>query len=87
MLKRRAIASLFSPYTLIKNDPILPKIKNAMSPMMGEKIIGKRTGRLVTSLIAAIGWKVRLNNVFVQIYVLKIKKVLFFIIIFRIFLE
>ena len=39
----------------IKNDPTLPKTKNATSPIKGEKIIGRSTGRLVTSLIVAKG--------------------------------
>lgn len=55
VLKKREITSLFSPYTFIKNDPILPNIKNATSPINGEKIIGKRTGRLVTCLIVEKG--------------------------------
>ena len=66
VLKKREITSLFSPYTFIKNDPILPKIKNAARPIRGEKIIGKSTGLLVTSLVVAKGWKVRPSKVFVQ---------------------
>lgn len=55
MLRKRAIASLLKPYTFIKNDPILPKMKNIKSPMNGEKITGNRTGRLVTSRIVENG--------------------------------
>ena len=47
--------------------------------MNGEKIIGKRTGRLVTSLVVAKGWKVRPRSVFVQMYAIKIKKIFFLI--------
>lgn len=88
VLSAKEINSRFSPYTFIKNAPILPKIKNAESPIIGEKIIGKRTGRLVTCLTVVNGFRVRPKRVFVQIYALKIIKVLFFIIIiYRIFLE
>lgn len=55
MLSIKEINSLLSPYTFIKNDPILPNTKNATSPIKGEKIIGKSTGRLVTSLTVAKG--------------------------------
>ena len=80
MLKKRAIASLLSPYTFIRNDPILPAIKNKISPINGEKIIGKRTGRLVTCFTVAKGLNVSPKSVLVQIYTVKIRKVLFFII-------
>lgn len=55
MLREKAITSLLNPYTSIKNAPILPNIKNAISPIIGEKIIGNKTGRLVTCLIVING--------------------------------
>lgn len=67
VLRIMAISSLFNPYTLIKNAPILPTIKNKISPMNGEKIIGKRTGRLVTCFTVANGLNVRPKSVLVQI--------------------
>jgi hypothetical protein len=66
VLRIRAIRSLFSPYMLIKNAPILPNMKNKISPINGEKIIGKRTGRLVTCFTVAKGLNVRPKSVLVQ---------------------
>ncbi len=79
MLKKRAIISRFNPYTLINNAPILPIAKRVRRPKNGEKIIGKSTGRLVTSLTVVKGWKVRPRSVLVQIYAVNIKNVFFFI--------
>ena len=62
----------------IKNDPILPAIKNKISPINGENIIGIRIGRLVTCFTVTNGFNVRPKSVFVHIYAIKIKKVLFF---------
>jgi len=78
--RKREIASLFNPYMFIRNDPILPNTKNAISPINGEKITGKSTGRLVTCLIVVKGLNVRPRRVFVQMYAQKIKNVLFFIV-------
>ena len=63
----------------MRSDPTLPNTKNAISPINGEKITGKSTGRLVTCLIVVKGLNVRPRRVFVHIYATKIKKALFFI--------
>lgn len=73
------MASLFNPYVLIRIAPILPNINKITSPTKGEKITGKSTGRLVTCLMVMKGWNIRPIRVFVKMYVLKIKNVLFFI--------
>lgn len=78
-LRNREIASLLKPYVLMRTDPILPNINKIISPMKGEKITGKRTGRLATCLMVIKGWNMRPIRVFVKMYVLKIKNVLLFI--------
>lgn len=55
VLRINEINSLLSPYTFIKNDPTLPIIKNKISPINGEKITGKSTGRLATCFIVEKG--------------------------------
>ena len=74
------MASLLKPYVFIRTDPTLPNINKTISPTKGEKITGKRTGRLATCLMVIKGWNIRPRRVFVKMYVLKIKNVLFFII-------
>ena len=66
VLSIKEIISLLNPYTFIKKDPALPNTKNKISPINGEKIIGRSTGRLVISLAVLRGWKVRPSRVFVQ---------------------
>lgn len=75
-----AINSRFNSYTSIKKAPILPKIKRIKSPINGVKITGRSIGRLATCRVVAKGRNVRPRSVFAQIYVTKIKKVLFFIV-------
>lgn len=48
-----------------------------MIPKKGEKITGNKTGLLMTSLTETNGVKVSPKSVFVQIYVVKAKSVLF----------
>ena len=60
------------------NTAILPAINKIISPKKGEKITGKRTGRLATCLIAINGWNINPKSVFAQIYVINIKKILLF---------
>lgn len=55
MLKNKAITSRFNPYTLIRNEAILPTMNKVKSPSMGEKMIGKRIGRLIICLVVARG--------------------------------
>lgn len=55
VLKNKAITSRFNPYTLIRNAAILPAMNKVKSPSMGEKMVGKRTGRLTICLVVAKG--------------------------------
>lgn len=66
VLKNKAITSRFNPYTLIRNDAILPAINKVKSPSMGEKTIGKRTGRLIICLVVAKGCTTSPKSVFAQ---------------------
>lgn len=67
VLKNRAITSRFNPYTLIRNAAILPAMNKLKSPSMGEKTIGKRTGRLIICLVVAKGCITSPKSVFAQI--------------------
>ena len=64
----------------MRNDPILPAIKNRISPINGEKTIGKRLGRLVTCFTVENGLNVSPKSVLVQMYATKIRKVLLLIV-------
>lgn len=55
VLRKIAMISFFSPYTLISNAPILPNVKNIKSPRNGVNIRGARIGRLVTFLMVVNG--------------------------------
>lgn len=66
VLSVKAISSRLRPYTVINKAAILPKTKSVKRPINGEKITGRRTGRLVTSRIVEKGWKVKPSRVLVQ---------------------
>ena len=66
VLRAKAISSRLKPYTVIKSAAIRPKTKSVKRPMIGEKITGNKTGRLVTSRTVEKGWKVSPSKVFVQ---------------------
>lgn len=55
VLSTKAISSRLRPYTDISKAASLPNTKSVKSPMSGEKITGRRTGRLVTSRMVEKG--------------------------------